>query len=315
MGIDTASSRALRFLRKRDLLRAENPAHEHIRTLLMISGGGMRGVYGAGVCIALHHLELSDCFDTVIGVSTGAAIGGYFLTGKAYAACGTTIYYEECLGGFIKRTIPIPTVDIDFLESVFRNGAKKLDLTALAESRSKFLVGVTHYDTGSGELVDAKCAQPDPIAAIKASLALTFAYRNAVYVNETPYTDGGMSEPLPLEEAVRQCTPTDILVVSNYSEEESRAMGESWKEKVLDMVLSRRMPSQLKTPFATRDTRWKESLAYAENPPCMTKIFYGPRGVHILTRNLLLLRTATLQGITDALAFFGDETPPVTLMP
>jgi len=315
VGTFTASSRALRFLRKRDLLQGKNPAHEHIRTLLMISGGGMRGAYGAGVCIALHHVGLSDCFDTVVGVSTGAAIGGYFLTGKAHAHRGTTIYYEECLAGFITRTMPIPRVDIDFLESVFRNGAKQLDLTALARSRSRFLVGVTHYDTGRGELIDAKSAQPDLIAAIKASLALTFAYRNAVSVNGNPYTDGGMSEPLPVEEAVRRFEPTDILVVSNYSEEESRAMGESWSERVLDVFLSHRMPPQLKDSFAARDARWKESVSYAENAPCMAKIFYGPRGVHILTRTLTLLRTATLQGITDALAFFGDETPPVTLMP
>lgn len=37
------------ILRKKELLAAENPQHESIKTALVLSGGGVRGAFGAGV--------------------------------------------------------------------------------------------------------------------------------------------------------------------------------------------------------------------------------------------------------------------------
>ena len=159
---------------KRDLLRQGDPKHEQIRPALLICGGGMRGVYGAGVVMALHQLGLADCFDVVVGISTGAAIGGYFLAGEEQSQLGTSIYYNECLNGFINFW-RWPIIDIDYLEKVFRDGPKKLNDETILKHRSKFFVGVTDWDTGEGCFLEAGRV-PDPITAIKASLAVTELY-------------------------------------------------------------------------------------------------------------------------------------------
>ncbi|MBI2049207.1 MAG: patatin-like phospholipase family protein [Parcubacteria group bacterium] len=303
-----------RLQKKRALLEAGDPRHKTIRTLLLISGGGMRGSYGAGVSLVLHHLGFADCFDTVVGVSAGAAIGGYFLTGKERAVLGTTIYYEECRNEFIHFAFPFPTIRIDYLESVLRGGEKRLDLQRLLRHRSEFFVGVTHWDTGRGALVNAKVARPDAIAAITASLALTYAYPTPVIVNGQKGTDGGMSDPLPIKKALRMFSPTDILVVSNYSQEESSAMGLTLRGKIVDALAETRVPASLVRSFRARAAAWRENISYAELSSNAV-ILYGAKGVGILTRNLTKLRGATLKGIADTLTLFNDATDPCSLMP
>ena len=61
---------------KNKLLRNGDKKHEDISTVLLILSGANLGAYGAGAAIALHLLGLADVFDVVVGVSTGAAIGG-----------------------------------------------------------------------------------------------------------------------------------------------------------------------------------------------------------------------------------------------
>lgn len=314
MKTEKNSAFARRLRQKRALLETGDPRHKTIRTLLLISGGGMRGSYGAGVALALHHLGFADCFDTVIGVSAGAAIGGYFLTGKEQAALGTTIYYEECRTGFIRFAFPFPTIRIDYLESMLRNGRKRLDLPALLRHRSEFFVGITHWDTGNGALVNAKVARPDAIAAITASLALTYAYPTPIMVNGQKGTDGGISEPLPIRKAEQMFSPTDVLIVSNYSHKESREMGLTLREKIMDACAKVRIPASLMHSFRTRDAAWRENISYAERSP-RTVILYGAEDVGILTTNLAKLRSATLKGISDTLALFEDAANPQSLMP
>ncbi len=307
---------AARLFQKRALLDAGDPAHEKIRTLAIISGGGMRGVCGAGVWLGLYHLGLAHCFDWIIGISTGAAICGYGLTGKEHARAGATIYYEEGRTGFVDHSWPFPKVHIDYLENVLRAGKKRLAVGELLAHRTEFFVCVTHWETGEGVLIDAKRAYPDPVMAIKASLALTFAYRFPVTVNGENFTDGGMSLPLPWEKAVREFKPTDVLIVSNYSLKESRGMGLTLKDRVLDRLVLHRIPLSLRGAFKNRDASWRENIALAEHSALNVGFLWGDEHVHVLTQDLATLRNATLKGIRDTLLFFGDtKTPPESLMP
>lgn len=77
---------AQNILLKRGLLRLNSPKAEKIRTLLLILGGANRGAYGSGAGIALHALGLAGVFDIIVGVSTGAWIGG--ISRQARSRCG-----------------------------------------------------------------------------------------------------------------------------------------------------------------------------------------------------------------------------------
>ena len=81
--------------KKKELLDSSDPQHETIKPLLLILGGGNLGVYSAAACYALQILGLGNVFDTVVGISTGAWVGGYFLAGREQIKIGASIYYED----------------------------------------------------------------------------------------------------------------------------------------------------------------------------------------------------------------------------
>ena len=87
------------------------------KTALVLQGGGMRGVFGAGVCCALEELGYTKAFDEVYGVSAGALNAAYFLSGQA--AYGTTIYYQDINNRkFINLFRGRKIVNIDFLMDI-----------------------------------------------------------------------------------------------------------------------------------------------------------------------------------------------------
>lgn len=258
---------------KRDLLLQGDKAHEKIRPTLLVCGGAMRGAYGAGVAIALHRLGLADCFDVVIGISTGAAIASYFLAGEEQTLLGTAIYYQECLNNFISfRRWPV--VDIDYIERVMRAGPKKLDVAAVIRHRSQFFVGVTDWTAGKGSFIDVKKARPEPLLAIKASMAITALYRKPVAVNGQSFTDGSTSMSFPTKEVAERFDPTHMLVVANCSK----------NEKLLASCASN------------------------------TEVLWGPDQIGRLTRDYDRLRIATKQGVLKTLAIFGEPNLPFTML-
>jgi predicted acylesterase/phospholipase RssA len=62
---------------------------EH-RVALVLEGGGMRGVVSAGMTAALERLNLTPCFDLVVGASAGAINGAALLGGVATAGARRT---------------------------------------------------------------------------------------------------------------------------------------------------------------------------------------------------------------------------------
>ena len=110
--------------RKRDLMR-EGRDHHHIRPVLLILGGGMGGASGVGIVSALHRLGLGNVFDAVIGISTGATVGAYFLNGAKSTWECASIYYEDLPKKFVNY-LRKPVADIDFAESIARTGSRKI---------------------------------------------------------------------------------------------------------------------------------------------------------------------------------------------
>ena len=53
-----------------------------MKTGLVLEGGGMRGIYTAGVLDAMDEAGLRAAFDGVIGVSAGAVHGCSFVSGQ-----------------------------------------------------------------------------------------------------------------------------------------------------------------------------------------------------------------------------------------
>src|SRR5665213_922981 len=63
---------------------------------LILPGGMMAGINGAGAVCALEELELSQSFDVIYTASAGFANGSYLLSENT--ELGSTVYYEDLIG-------------------------------------------------------------------------------------------------------------------------------------------------------------------------------------------------------------------------
>ncbi len=198
---------------KRDLLEQCNPAHVEIRTALVITGGGMRGVFSGGVVTALQELGMKDAFDHVVGVSAGAVSAAYLLAGET--KLGTSIYYENLTGRRFINWLRLGNVlDISFLMNIFRN-VKPLNQDAIRQSRSRLHIGVTSVETGEGFYVNiSESSEKDFIKLIGASSAVP-ELTKPVQIDSKLYSDGVTGCTRPVQYAVETLSATDVLVIHN----------------------------------------------------------------------------------------------------
>jgi len=182
-----------------------------LKTALVLQGGGMRGIFGAGVCSALQELGYNEGFDELYGASAGALNGAYFLSGQA--PYGTTIYYQNINNKhFINFFRFKKIVNIDFLMDIIIR-VKPLNTNRLLSSSTVFNIILTEVLSGKAVIFrKGEFKNTDLLKILKATAAMPFAYDVPVNIQGIDYLDGGVSCPIPITEAIdNECT--DILVV------------------------------------------------------------------------------------------------------
>ena len=211
-----------RLFEKKRLLEGGDARHEMIRPLLIVLGGGMRGVSGGGAVTALNLMGLNQVFDMAIGASAGAPIAAYFLAGLEQTFLGTSIFYDELRGRkFINPWNLREIANVDWLAQVFAEGPKKLDADTVVSHRTDFHVALTDYIDGSTQLYPVK-AYPDMVVdMLKISSAIPSLYRQTLCFDNRRYLDGTISfsvKRILESELIRNFAPTDILLVTNTEE-------------------------------------------------------------------------------------------------
>jgi predicted patatin/cPLA2 family phospholipase len=304
----TVSSVASRILLKRDLLRRGDPAHAEIKTALLVAGGGMAGVYSGGVAIALHRLGLIDAFDSLIGISAGAAACAYFLSDQP--ELGTSLYYEEFASKrFLNPYRMTNIMDIDYLMAELRYG-KALDVDRIRAGRSRLFIGATAVQTGECTMLDVKNEPVDIVAAIAASCSLPGISAGSQRLNGVDYTDGVVSCGLPVAFASDELQCTDLLIVLNAPFTEIQP-APSLPERLIVNVLARKMPRAIRRGFATRNRLYDEStalirsLSSPDSGVNIGVIAPSKSPVGPLTTDPVLLQRAARQGATETMRFFG----------
>jgi predicted patatin/cPLA2 family phospholipase len=303
-----------RLLEKKRLLAAGDDRHKEIRTLALIPGRGMRGVYSAGAMIALKVLGLDDVFDNIVGISTGAGVASYFFGTTEDAIMGCSIYLEDATKkDFINTKRWKRIMDMEFLHQVMRH-EKPLNDGAIRSQRSGLWTGVTDFETGQGALIDAKKAKPDITTAMIASMSVPGSFENPLTVNGRTYIDGDIALPVPIELMVQMFRPTDILVLVNQRRSTTREGGvvsqPQFREVMEDFLLwatVRRRP--LQRAILAKKYRLKEGLDYMNS---LTNIHIGiinppDKTINSLTQNTEKLRSAMHASFEETLDVFGRQ--------
>lgn len=167
------------------------------KTGLVLEGGGMRGIYTAGVLDVFMDKGIS--FDGVIGVSAGAIHGCSYVSGQR----GRNIrYYKKYCNDkrFISFRNFILTGSIVGEQFCYHDVPEKLDIfdyKAFLESSMEFYVGCSNVETGKAEYLRVKDMKEE-IDLLRASASLPYVSK-IVHAKGMKLLDGGCTDSIPVK--------------------------------------------------------------------------------------------------------------------
>ena len=165
---------------------------------LVLEGGGMRGLFSAGVLDALLELkELS--VNGIVGVSSGALFGVNYVSKQKERAVRYNKKYadDKRYMGLYSWITTGNAVNKDF---AFYELPCKLDVfdnETFKKAKTDFYVVMTNVESGKPEyvLIEDAFAQME---YLRATSALPFASK-IIEINGKKYLDGGISDSIPID--------------------------------------------------------------------------------------------------------------------
>ena len=168
-----------------------------MRTGLVLEGGGVRGIYTAGVLDVF--LENGICFDGVIGVSAGAIHGCSFLSDQH----GRSIryYMNYCSDPrFMSFSSLLKTGDLVGADFCYHEIPEKLDIydnETFMKKAVPFYAVCSNVETGRAEYLQMKDMFAD-IEILRASASMPYVSR-IVKIDGKKYLDGGSTDSIPVD--------------------------------------------------------------------------------------------------------------------
>ncbi len=222
---------------------------------LVLEGGGMRGIYTAGVLD--FFLDKGIDFSSCYGVSAGSCHACSYLSkqrGRAYKACADYIHDKH----YCSYYSLITTGDMFGEKLVYDDIPNKLlpyDYDAYLKSETKFYAVLTNVNTGKAEYHQIKDMRKDLIR-IRASSSLPMLARN-VSIDGEIYLDGGISDSIPLKKSVEDGNMKNVVVLTQCRDYRKGA------NKMMPII---KMKYRKNTEFvqmnADRHIKYNETLDY-----------------------------------------------------
>ncbi len=234
-------------------------------TALVAEGGGQRGIFTAGV-LDNWLAEQYNPFELLIGTSAGAQNLSSFVTGQlGFAQASIAQLSKQARFFDIKRGLKgSNTVDLDWYFDQVNHAPFHLNTeSGLAKLHNRKLL----ISTTNSSSYQASFFQPQKsnwLTLLKASSALPFLYRKGVMIGGDYHVDGGLSAPLPVEEAYRRGAKKIVVIRTMPKEYEAHT---PWVKRLKKWVCSsNRCPKAIEY-FLHHEAEYKRSLQFIASPP------------------------------------------------
>ncbi len=192
---------------------------------LILEGGGMRGIYTAGVLD--FFLDKNIKFDMCIGVSAGASNACSYLSGQKRRAYHINVDYagdkryagmESFLktGDFFNKAMNLDDIPNKYLP---------YDYDAFLKSRTKFYAVATRLGTGEPEYFRIRDLRKD-LPLIWASSSLPLLTKKSEIDGEY-YLDGGVSDSIPIRKSIDMGYDKNVVVLTrekDYRKEQTHSI-------------------------------------------------------------------------------------------
>lgn len=179
---------------------------------LVLEGGGMKGIYTAGVLDAF--LEKGLEFSSVYGVSAGIINGISFLSKQKGRSLQV---WKDHLGKpeYCSVKSLITTGDLFNVKMSYHTIPEKLnpyDYETFNQYKGKTYSVVTNIVTGQPEYLRVRDMKKD-IDAVRASASLPLVSRN-VCINGKTYLDGGISDGIPIQKSILDGNRKNVVIMT-----------------------------------------------------------------------------------------------------
>ena len=270
---------------------------------LVVEGGGMRGVYTAGVLD--YFMEKNLYFDDCYGVSAGA--------------CHISSYVSKQIGRSIKVTLDyindkrycsvnslIKTGDmfgVEMLYDLIPNKLELYDYDTFNKFKGNFYSVVTNCKTGKAEYMKIKDMKKD-IIAVRASSSLPLLSR-IVEINGKEYLDGGITDSIPIKKSIKDGHKKNVVILTR-----DKTYRKS-KPKFLSLLKFKykKYPNLVKA-IEYRYKIYNETLDFLEEEKAKNKVFIIqpklPVKISRIEKDKDKLKALYNQGYEDAKEIYED---------
>ena len=225
------------------------------KTGLILEGGGMRGIFTAGVLDLF--LENNVIVDNCVAVSAGACLGASYMSKqykRGFNAIADHINKKE-YASFYNLITTGDFFDVDYSYRRVVEEFNPFDNEEYIKNPTIFQTVITNVKTGKAEYPHIRDAVKELIY-IRASASLPFLSR-MVEINGEKYLDGGVSDPIPLKKAIENGNKKIILILTRdkkYRKKQS-------KLSKISLILYKKYPKFVEL-MNTRYERYNETLEY-----------------------------------------------------
>ena len=199
----------------------EVPLDDGRKITLVLFGGLMNGVRGAGALVALQDLGLSHSFDSIYTASAGFMNAAYMLSSDN-GRSGSSVYYEDLSDkrflNFLHFWNP---ADIDYVIDVVKN-KKKINTENIWNSKTKLYLRLINSKKDKPNYIEIHNFKPEQFFDIaKAAISMPFLHPKPEKLGHKYFRDGELHWDAALGEINYPLASdaTDILIIYNRTDQ------------------------------------------------------------------------------------------------
>lgn len=182
------------------------------KTVFVLEGGAMRGLYSAGVLDVFMQNGIPT--DAIYGVSAGALFGINFKSKQIGRAIRYNLKYahEKNYMGLYSLITTGNIMNKEFCFDKLVNELDKFDFEAFDNSPIDFYAVVTNIETGLAEYIKITDARYG-LEALRASGSMPFVSKCVNFEGEK-YLDGAIADPIPLQKVLDEGYEKIVVVLT-----------------------------------------------------------------------------------------------------
>lgn len=244
---------------------------------LILEGGAFRGIFTAGVLDFFMEKELF--FPYVIGVSAGACCAFNYVANQPHRTKDCMLYRNGADSYYGLHTFIETHRIIDFEKLFFEYPHKQFpfDSKTYKESETVNETVVSNCLTGKAEYFCEKDSFERGALVCEASCAVPF-FTEPVTISDTPYMDGGITDPIPLKRSIEKGNSKNIVILTKH---------EGFKSKLnpnimnLSSRLLRKYP-EFAVAYAKREEVYAEEVHFLNEQVSNGDVFLIRPEVHTI---------------------------------